>query len=178
MLEDKSRRSWLCAGRHLMQSLAVGVWTSVKWTPERHKEYPEHVEGQLACMTLCPWYLPLSGVQQVPTRCILDWTEAEQVLGPFSRTDTMCLCALSAAAMQPVKLPRHPLEQPSNQALLPQVLRAVAYVFCQDLQHMMPSAKHSIEYISFPLVQKTRPNTSDWPPLAEGPHIYADVIVR
>ena len=77
--------------------------------------------------------------------------------------------------MQAVKLP---FEQPSNHELLPQVLKAVAYVFCQHLQRVLPSTKHSIEYISFLLVQNTRPNTSDWPPLAEGPHMYADVIVR
>ena len=59
-----------------------------------------------------------------------------------------------------------------------QVLEAVAYVFCQNLQGMTPSMAHSIDYIGFPLVQKNRPNTSDWPPMTEGPHVYADINVR
>ncbi|KAK9830654.1 hypothetical protein WJX74_000403 [Apatococcus lobatus] len=58
------------------------------------------------------------------------------------------------------------------------VMEAVAYVFCQDLQGITPFMKHKVEYISFPVVQTTRPTTSDWPALTEGPHIYADVIVR
>ncbi len=69
--------------------------------------------------------------------------------------------------------------QQSCYIVLAQVLQAMAYVFCADLQSVPQGGAHSVAFINFALVQDTRPTTSDWPTIApEGPHIYARIAIR
>ena len=59
-----------------------------------------------------------------------------------------------------------------------QVLPAMAYVFCAQLQTVAPGATHTVT-TNFLVVQDVPPTTPDWPPAAtQGPNIYVTASVQ